>query len=56
MWFARNFKVISIQQAVKWGLSFSHNIHGDLINYLNCRSVWVDDKKRNYRVKQLLKQ
>jgi hypothetical protein len=29
-------------------------IDGDEINYLNCRSIWVDNKGREYRVHQLM--
>lgn len=53
MWWARNFKVISIKQAKKWELFFVRNIFGDPINHYNCRSIWKDSKGRLYRVKQL---
>lgn len=52
-WFTRTFKVISEDKAVEMGLSFSHNIHGDSINHLNCRSIWKDKAGRDYRVETL---
>lgn len=50
-WYYRNFKVISNKQAKQWGLKFVRNIYGDEINHINCRSIWVDKKGRNYRIK-----
>ena len=32
---------------------FSAGIHGDEINYVNCRSLWKDSKGRIYRVEHL---
>jgi len=54
-YWARTFKVITISQAIDFDLSFKENIFGDLINKLNCRSVWVDDKGREYRVREVVK-
>ncbi len=54
--FYYRFKVISRLQALELGLEFSSNVHGDAINVLNCRSIWVDSKGRSYRVRELIKQ
>jgi hypothetical protein len=53
MWFARMFKVISRTQATKWKLTYYRTVYGDEINKLNCRSLWMDNKNRFYRVKDL---
>ena len=53
--FYYRFKVISRLQALELGLDFRYNISGDLINRLNCRSIWVDSKGRTYRVRELIK-
>lgn len=53
--FYYRFKVISRLQALELGLVFSNNVHGDVINHLNCRSIWVDSKRRAYRVRELIK-
>lgn len=53
MWYARNFKVISAQQALRWKLEFDRGVYGDEINLLNCRSIWRDAKNRTYRVQEL---
>jgi hypothetical protein len=53
--FYYRFKVISSLQALELGLEFRYNIFGDLINHLNCRSIWVDSKGRTYRVRELIK-
>jgi hypothetical protein len=52
-WFYRTFKVITTEQAVEWKLIHRYNIYGDLINQINCRSVWADSNGRLYRVKEL---
>jgi hypothetical protein len=54
--FYYRFKVITRLKALELGLEFIYNIHGDLINHLNCRSIWVDSKGRTYRVRELIKQ
>ena len=54
MWFARWFLVITKDQAIEWGLTHSYNIYGDEINHLNCRSIWLDSKRRVYRVHELV--
>jgi len=53
LWWLRTFKVISTAKAKELGLSHSFNIYGDSINRMNCRSVWTDSKKRQYRVEEL---
>jgi len=52
-WYRRKFKVIDIAEAQERGLSFVGNVHGDEINYLNCRSIWRDRYGKGWRVKQL---
>lgn len=53
LWWIRTFKVISNQKAKELGLRHWRNVYGDEINYLNCRSIWFDDKSRQYRVSHL---
>lgn len=55
MLYIRLFKVISIEQAIKYKLTFHRNIHGDEINHINCRSIWIDKHFRTYRVNELKK-
>lgn len=55
MWYARWFKVITIEQAKKWELAHIRNIYGDGINIYNCRSIWCDNEGRYYRVKYIKK-
>ncbi len=54
LWWVRNFKVISNQQAEQLGLRHWRNVYGDEINRLNCRSIWFDYKQREYRVSHLI--
>lgn len=49
----RVFVVIDIEEAKKRDMIFLFNIYGDVINILNCRSVWEDDQRRLWSVKQL---
>lgn len=53
LWWIRTFKVISNQTAKELGLRHWRNVYGDEINHLNCRSIWFDEKKRQYRVSHL---
>jgi hypothetical protein len=53
LWFIRNFKVISNQKAKELGLRHWRGVYGDEINRMNCRSIWFDDKSRQYRVSHL---
>lgn len=53
-WMIRNFSVIDISETEKYKLTFQQNIYGDSINHLNCRSIWIDEKGRQYRVHQLV--
>jgi len=53
LWWIRTFKVISNQRAKELGLRHWRNVYGDEINHLNCRSIWFDDKSRQYRVSHL---
>lgn len=53
MWYARWFRTITNEEAKEWGLTFIRNIYGDGINIYNCRSMWCDNKGRDYRGKSL---
>jgi hypothetical protein len=53
MWWIRTFKVISNQKAKELGLRHWRGIYGDEINRMNCRSIWFDNKQRQYRVSHL---
>lgn len=52
-WFKKEFGVLTIDECKKLNLTFSHNIYGDIINHLNCRSIWRDSKGRSYRCESL---
>lgn len=51
----RLFKVITLEQALEYNLTFLRNVHGDEINHINCRSIWADKNGRTYRVESLYK-
>ena len=53
LWWVSTFKVITTQKALEMNLKHFHNIYGDLINDLNCRSIWKDAESRLYRVEEL---
>ena len=53
-WFKRIFTVISKEEAIKLNLSFRYNIHGENIDRLSCRSIWSDERGREYRVKEYI--
>jgi hypothetical protein len=53
LWFIRIFKVISNERAKELGLIHWRNVHGEEINQINCRSIWIDDKDYQYRVSHL---
>jgi hypothetical protein len=53
MWWIRTFKVISNQRAKELGLRHWRGVYGDEINRRNCRSIWFDNKQREYRVSHL---
>lgn len=55
LFYYRTFKVIPFGKAHDLGLTFKCNIYGDLINKINCRSIWIDSKGREYRVEGLYK-
>jgi hypothetical protein len=50
LWYIRTFKIISNQKARELGLKHWRNVYGDEINRRNCRSIWFDNKQREYRV------
>jgi hypothetical protein len=50
MWYFRTFgKKVTMKEIMKWNLEFVENVHGDEVNRLDCRSIWVDPKGRSYR-------
>ena len=49
----RSFKVITNEKGKEFGLKHLENIYGDMINVLNCRSIYEDNKRRIYRVTHL---
>lgn len=52
LWWYRRF-VITRDKAKALGLKYYYGVYGDMINHLNCRSIWVDKKLRQYRVHEL---
>jgi hypothetical protein len=55
LWWIRTFRVISNQRAKDLGLIHWRNVWGDEIRWINCRSLWIDNKNRQYRVSHLEK-
>jgi hypothetical protein len=53
LWWFRNFKILSEKQALELKLNWISNVYGDKINYLNCRSIYVDNKNKYYRILEL---
>ena len=51
--FFANFQVISNEKAKELGLKHYRNVYGDEINQLNCRSIWIDEHGKEYRVADL---
>ena len=53
LWYYRNFKILSEKKALELNLVWYCNIYGDLINALNCRSIYKDTKGNKYRIHEL---
>ena len=53
-WFRHLKKLETVQQAQQMGLIHYTNVHGDGINLMNCRSIWVDEFDNPYRCGELL--
>jgi hypothetical protein len=53
LWFIRTFLIVSNSYAKKLNLKHYRNVYGIEINYINCRSLWCDSKKRIYRATNL---
>ena len=53
MWFKKEFGVLTQKECIELNLTFSHNIYGDQINHLNCRSIWIDKTFKSYRCNEL---
>lgn len=47
------FVIIHIEEAKSRNFYFIRNVHGDEINAINCRSLWLDRKMRRWRVHEL---
>jgi hypothetical protein len=54
MWIKKEFGVLTIQECIDLNLEFCHNIYGDAINKLNCRSIWRDSNGKSYRCNSLV--
>lgn len=53
-WFKKEFGVLTIEECKSLGLLFHHNVYGDEINRLNCRSIWHDGStNKGYRCDSL---
>lgn len=48
LWYYRNWKQLSVDEAKELGLKFYCDIYGDLPIHVG--SIWIDDKKRTYIV------
>lgn len=48
-WFKKEFGILTIDECEKLGLIHCHNVYGDFINRMNCRSIWRDKKGKSYR-------
>jgi hypothetical protein len=48
LWHLIGKRIPDTKTAIKMGLTHNSNIHGDLINILNCRSIWVDKYDNTY--------
>jgi len=53
-WFKKEFGVLTILECQSLGLEHSHNIYGDAINHLNCRSIWRNKSGKSYRCESLV--
>lgn len=54
-WIRLSDKILTEKEARELKLQFHDNIYGDLINLINCRSRWLDEKGNFYRVHELIK-
>lgn len=52
--FVARFKVLSIEEASELNLTIKNNLYGDAINIYGCRSIWEDEKGREYCVSHLV--
>ena len=55
LWFKKEFGRLSLDECISLDLEFCHNIFGDRINHLNCRSIWRDKTGKSYRCRNLYK-
>ena len=53
VFYHRFIKIKTCQEAYDNGLTWYRNVHGDEINYLNCRSMWADELGFMYRCREL---
>ena len=52
-WWVSHYRIITMKKAKDMKLEFVTNVYGDQIKFLNCRSIWVDNKGNPYRCKDL---
>lgn len=48
-WFKKEFSVLTIEECKSLNLEWCHNIYGDYINHINCRSIWRDKNNKSFR-------
>lgn len=53
LWYIRWFVILTEQEAKQLRLHHYRNVYGDEINHINCRSIWIDNKGREYRISEL---
>jgi hypothetical protein len=53
LWFKKEFGVLTLDECILLDLEFCHNVFGDAIKLLNCRSIWRDETGKSYRCKEL---
>lgn len=54
LWFKKEFGILTIEECKKLDLTHCHNIYGDRINHLNCRSIWRNEKGKSFRCHSLM--
>lgn len=52
-WYARNFRVLTVEEAMELDLKWYRNIYGDAILLFNCRSIWIDENYNFYSVETI---
>ena len=52
-WFKKEFGILTIEECKKLNLTHCHNIYGDSINKLDCRSIWRNEKGKSFRCESI---